>query len=388
MNVEEGMKLLRDPQVWNVELTPRPGVFAKSRPTGWQFATVGFAAVAAVAIITTSAVLLGGLQPAPPPAGPVTTHTPEPSETPTPPPSTEPTGLSAPAPVFDGDCGAFISDETLSTLASATFELVPKFDSDEDGTVGPEKAIYRQLGIITCSWQGATSGVNLTLLRDDVAPGSGRETCGSYESGEASFQENLCVVDAVAHGLRMSGSVSLGSRNESKAAAKRLVEYFEETDPGDAVGVTPVVEPGSWPIPLRCSDFTPLEVDGASIELENFVLGSDSGSLPVEDQIATLYAGDGCVGQVVGSDGTQVDFNFRTVSGGAWQFDAALDTLDAASTPIEAVDFEGFSHGALADEGDVHTYYLVSGPNYLELNVWGPTADDEPLVSAIMAKID
>ena len=69
MNPEDGMKLLRDPKQWDLELAPRVGAFpVRSRASFWTMtATV---AVAATAIIAVAAIGISSLQSRPPVAAP------------------------------------------------------------------------------------------------------------------------------------------------------------------------------------------------------------------------------------------------------------------------------------------------------------------------------
>jgi len=399
MNVEEGMELLRDPKVWNVSLAPRPGVFAKSRPTAWQFAAVGFATVAAVAIVTTSAVLLSSLQATPPPAAPITspssvpTRTPEPSETPKPSetpeapepplvPSTERTGLNAPAVIFGGDCSEFISTGEMGDIANIPVE--PYAEPDDMGTIrDSELRVYAQLGAMVCEWHSDEGSISLTVLREEAAPSTKHDTCASYSGGEAAMMENPCVVDVVANGLRMAGVVTWPTRTESKAIAKRLIAHFESTNAGDAVGPAPAASPGAWPQQTNCESLSPLPLDGKDVELSVNIMGSDAGSLPFEDEIRDVFAAPGCNGEA----GADASFTVIAVGDGAWQFDTALDTLDADNTDYSATDLTGLNNAVkVTTNGLSTTYYLVSGPNYLSIAIYGET-DDAALIDAIVAKL-
>ena len=397
MNVEEGMKLLRDPQVWNVSLAPRPGVFAKSRPTAWQFASVGFAALAAVAIVTTSAVLLGSLQSAPPPAGPVTTQSPEasptqtpeptktPSETPEPPappltPSTEPTGLSAPPVIFGGDCTDFISNNEMGTIADTQVDAY--VETESMGSIrDSELAVFSQLGAIVCEWRSDEGRISLTVLREEDASSTEHETCGKYTGGEAAMQDNLCVVDVVANGLRMSGVVNWPTIKVSKGIAKRLVAHFENTSAGDSVDPAPAASPGSWPREISCDLLTPLRIANKAVDFTVNIMGSDAGSLAFEDEIRDRFAAPGCLGEVDGGS----SFIVTAVGDGAWQFDQALDKLEFESQEYSATTLTGFDNAVMTTDGS-GTYYVVSGPNYLSVTIFGDV-DPQTLIDAIVAKL-
>ena len=72
MNPEEGMKLLRDPEQWDLELLPREGVFPeRSRAAFWTL--TASVAVAATAIIAVAALGISSLHVAPPVTVPGTT---------------------------------------------------------------------------------------------------------------------------------------------------------------------------------------------------------------------------------------------------------------------------------------------------------------------------
>ena len=74
MNPEDGMKLLRDPKQWDLELAPRVGAFpVRSRASVWT--TAATVAVAATAIVATAAIGIGSLQSRPPVAAPAPTST-------------------------------------------------------------------------------------------------------------------------------------------------------------------------------------------------------------------------------------------------------------------------------------------------------------------------
>ena len=390
MNVEEGMKLLRDPKVWDVELQPRAGVFAQARPRVLQLVGVGLAASVVVALIA-SAVVFGTLKATPHPAGPDVTSSPIPTEpAPSPiPTATEipPTGLSAPAAIFGGDCTRFASDERMKEIVGGTATPVVYPDNDEDNIEDDEPTSYRQLGIITCLWKVESGNVRLTLLRDDVAPGTHDATCDSYAWGEASLNDDLCVVDVVSDGIRVSGDISWPSRSESRAIAKRLVSYIEGTDLSAAAGPAPVAGVGAWKSQIKCADLSPVDVEGTPVDLILDIPGTDAGSLPVEDQIRDLYSTTGCYGNFKGEDGKKAFFGFTAVSDGAWQLDEALDALDYDSADYEAIDIAGFDTAVRSADENARNYYLVDGTNYLQVRVSGEV-DDKGVIATLLAKLE
>lgn len=384
MNVEEGMELLRDPKVWNVELTPRAGVHAKARPSAWQFATVGIAAAAAIAVVVGSIVIVGNLQPKPPVSGPVVTETPEPSPTSTP-DVVEPTGQAVPPAVFDGDCTNFASDEAMSTAAGQVLTAPAFADDDLDGIEDEMPADYLQLGVITCGWNGDQGSIWLTILRDDVAPSDSRKACDSYSWGEASMDKTVCVVDITANGIRVSGAVRWPSKSESKAVAAGLVDYIEATDFSSSQGSTPPADPDAW-LPLDCAAVSPMEVNGKPVDLTLDILGSDAGSLPVEDQIGEMYSANGCYGDFAATGGEEGRVSFTAFAHGAWRFDRDLAAISADGYPFEPVAIAGFDHGFLAQSETNRTYTLVSGSNYLKVSITGQ-ADDADIIDQIAAKL-
>jgi len=382
MNVEEGMKLLKDPAVWNVELTPRQGVFAKQRLITWQFATVGIAAAVVVAVVASSVVLLGNAQPAPQLGGPPASQTPTPRSTPTippdpsGPPSTDPLGLDAPAGIFDGDCTSFISDDEMSDIVQSPVTYMEQEDMGANND--DDLALYRQQGLISCAWQGNDGQVSLMVLRSEIAPSDAHDKCIPFAWGEASLQDNLCVFDVVAHGLRMNGDVAWPTKSESKSIAKRLVDYFETTDPGDAVGTRTAPPAGSWDQQNPCDLLNTVLIDGQPVDLEPRDLGSDAGVLPVIDQLFADYVPYGCGASTTGTDGEDLTVTAYPVGNGAWQFDEALDSLD--SDEFEATTLTGFDHAVVEDASHgERIYHLVSGPNYLRVSFFGET-DDEALI--------
>ena len=391
MNVDEGMKLLRDPRVWDVELTPRVGVFAKPRPGVWRIAGLGIAATAVVALVA-SAVVFGSLQLTPRPIAPAVTSSPTPTETPTPTPSAiSRTGLSAPTPIFGGDCSKFASDDEMAAIAGGEVSPIVQPDNDEDGIKDAESTVYRQLGVITCVWRSEQGNINLTILRNDVAPGDSNDTCASYTWGEASLNKDLCVVDVVAGGIRVSGDVDWRDHSDSRAISKRLVAYLKQADFGDA-GAAPAPGVGAWKKQLQCAELSPIVVGATQVDLILDIPGTDAGSLPVEDQIRDLYSSTGCYGNSTGDDGRHTSASFTAYSDGAWQFDEAIDDLahDNDSDSYRAVDFEGFDFAVLLDESnddEGRNYFLVSGTNYLQVRVFGDVPDDE-VIASVLAKLE
>ena len=381
MNVEEGMKLLRDPQVWDVELAPRAGAFTMPRP--WRFAGAAIAASVVAAVIT-AAVVVGSLQP-PHVAAPVGTSSPTaterpPTATPTAtstPRPVEPTGLTAPTPVFGGDCSSFASDAEMAAIAGGAISSDADPSNAGGGGSDAQANIYAQLGVMTCGWVGDDGDIQLTVLRNAVAPGERDRTCTSYTWGEASMNEDLCVVDVVASGIRVTGSINWPNRSESRAIAKRLVAYLDDADFNDAA-VAPPAGAGAWFPQIQCADLSPIEIDGTAVDLTLDILGSDAGSLPVEDQLTQLYSPTGCYG-----DG----LSFAAFSDGAWLLDGALKGLKHDGVRYEAVDVTGFDTAVRSTHDDSRDYYLISGTNYLQVRVGGDL-DDADAIAGILAKLE
>jgi hypothetical protein len=379
MNVDEGMKLLRDPQVWDVELAPRAGAFAKPRP--WRFAGAAIA-VSAVAAVITAAVVVGSLQP-PHVAAPVGTSSPTateppPTATPTPTPRpVEPTGLSAPTPVFGGDCSSFASDADMAAIAGGDISSDADPSNAGGGGSDAQANIHAQLGVMACGWVGDDGSIQLTVLRNEAAPIERDHTCTSYTWGEASMNRDLCVVDVVASGIRVTGSINWPNRSESRAIAKRLVAYLDDADFGDAA-IAPAAGAGAWFPQIQCANLSPIEIDGRPVDLTLDILGSDAGSLPVEDQLTQLYSPTGCYG-----DG----LSFAAFSDGAWLLDEALKGLKHDGVRYEAVDVVGFDTAVRSTHDDSRDYYLISGTNYLQVRV-GTDVEDADVIASILAKLE
>jgi hypothetical protein len=196
---------------------------------------------------------------------------------------------------------------------------------------------------------------------------------------------DLCTIDVVAQGLRFSGAVFGPKKSTSTAIAARLIDYFENNDFGAAASA-PEVAPGTWQASVSCDALSPLELGGNSYDLTLDILGSDGGSLPLQDQLDQLFSSTGCVAFPAGSEGSHALFTVRAAPGGAWQYDEALDTLDSDGTPSEPATVSGFGPAAQVVVGGRTQYFLVSGPNYLEITISGDIDADE-LIPAIMTKL-
>jgi len=113
MNVDEGMRRLRDPNEWDLTLAPRTGAFP-ARPPRLRSLAFGFAAAAAVAVVATFALVV--LAPDPFVRGPVAV---DPTATPRP---TATSNYQAPE-----NCRSLLDDATIASFESDFWQI-----SDEE----------------------------------------------------------------------------------------------------------------------------------------------------------------------------------------------------------------------------------------------------------------
>jgi hypothetical protein len=163
MTPEEGMRLLNDPDEWDLTLHPRPNIAPQRRPVSpW---VVSFGTIAAVAVVGVIVFSIFGLsiqnvrQPALPPAVPTSTATRSPEPT----PSSTPTATSTPStavPSGAATCESLLDPTTVTMLKSAG-EVVTddaytqKVVDEASGSTRVGLATFVNYGGLICGWGGA-----------------------------------------------------------------------------------------------------------------------------------------------------------------------------------------------------------------------------------------
>ena len=182
MNPEDGMKMLNDPDAWNVALEPRANAFAaKAAPAPWLITARTVAVVAVVTAVAFLAVSTGIRTLNQPPVPAVS---PTPELTPAPSPSPRPTQN-----VGSATCENLVSQRVLDMFTDMEAPLQPAVSSYTPVSTAP----FRAEGIV-CTWMNeGASNPPITYaygpITDDAAAaikqqlldGGGRVSAEGYE---------------------------------------------------------------------------------------------------------------------------------------------------------------------------------------------------------------
>lgn len=198
MNPEEGMKLLRDPNQWELELLPRTGAFPeRSRASFWTMTAT--AAVAATAIIAVAALGISSLQSRPPVAAPGPTSSATPESTRRPAPQSDYAGTAT--------CESLLDISTVADYTTRNLELGGPLELDSaDRSIFQPMSKFLAADGLVCLWAegnseiqssygyGPMAGENEEIERADlIAKGATVTESGDYsmyavaQTGEPSF---------------------------------------------------------------------------------------------------------------------------------------------------------------------------------------------------------
>lgn len=321
------------------------------------------------------------------PPGPEPTPTPtSPSASPT--PSATPAAISAPAPLFDVDCGDLASEATLADALGAGVTSIDPAQSMMGAypAISPTYAV-RSLGGITCEWsngepQSDTTGYNPAYVGSRVlvlpnatsqwdrylsyyGPDAEGDLCSAYEG------PLHCTTD------RLTGSTwvqvtTVGATSE--AAASALGAEVVATIAGAGAGAAPWTPPaGTATLPADCPGVIPDDAVQAALGLGVAVQASTGGGgWSLEAGARENWGGPHCYWAFLDSDAGVGSLS--TLPGGAWAWAEAREFLTLPSTP-EAVTVAGLSAGdeawlRCAAGDDYCLVDLVIGGNWIEAYIW------------------
>jgi len=346
MNPEDRMKLLRDPDQWNVRLTARTGVFAARRisPLFVSIATVATVAIVGVILFAVfgasiRAIRDPNLQPA------------------SPSPTAE--AVQRPEQVFGGDCANVFTDDQLASFGDSPFAAddngtqATTYGNDDDFTF-----IVEQVGGIDCSWTGNDGWIRVALFPAAVAPEIEDTTCGPGY-GEGTAGPNFCGIQHETNGIRITGGISGTDAATAAAVSPKIVAAFEVAAASVSAPVNAAV-PGAWTNPVDCpaldASIDASTLFGAGVEYRPDTGGSEGIYIPLKGYINDLMFVS-CYWAA--ENGTSVTVQVH--GGGAWNAAdiAKLDTVTPVNVPnIDAAYIEtGGPNGPLL--------HIFDGPNWL-----------------------
>lgn len=285
----------------------------------------------------------------------------------------QPTGALPPAKVFGGDCGELLAKADIAHIAGRSLTSIPEEESD------PNAEPFERFGSITCGWNRDSVSISLKALWDDPSLSIPAEACGRFISGEGTIQSDYCLFDAVQGGVRIGGIVSAKSRQAAKVISERLIQRFRDSNAVGA-GTAPAADSTAWPVLYSCEKLGPIDAGDSTLALQADVIGTDGSFLPVELAVLGSPPARSCYANT----GTG-NVSFITTGGGAWRFDASITELAGAAP--EAVTIDGFSHAMRSTTDNSRTYALVSGANYLQVEIAGER-DDAAILTSIASKLD
>ena len=308
------------------------------------------------------------------------------SATPTPSPTVA--AISAPAPVFDVECGDLASEATLAdALGASAISIDPA-----EATMGAYPAIsptyaVRSLGGITCEWsngepQSDTTGLNPAYVGTRAlvlpnatsqwerylayyGPDAEGDYCGAYEG------PLHCTTDVLT-GSTWVQLTTVGATSEAAASAlgAEVVAAISGAGPGAAPWTPPA---GTSALPADCPGVIPDAAVQSALGIDATVQASSGGGgWSLEAGARENWGGPHCYWAFLDSDAGVG--SLATLPGGAWAGDEARTFLTLPSVP-EAVTIAGLS----ADDeawlrcapGDAYCLIdLVIGGNWVEAYVW------------------
>ena len=171
-----------------------------------------------------------------------------------------------------------------------------------------------------------------------------------------------------------------------------MLDSLESRDLGEAAGLARERASGSWDSRKLCEEIGPIEIEAQAVALNTEVPGTDAGALPVDDALDSFYPPWGCY-PANNESGPWFDFEF--IPGGAWAFDAEIRQRAEPSAQDDAdeshvsqgIAIPGFETAAFTTSDERTQYILVSGPNFLKVNVSRDT-DQIAILTAIQERLD
>ena len=349
MNPEDRMKLLRDPEQWNVRLTARTGVFAARRisPLFLSIATVATVAIVGVILFAVfgasiRAIRDPNLQPASP--------------------SPTPSAVVQPEQVFGGDCAKVFTDDQLASFGDFAGPEV----RDPIGYVNNDGFTFtiEQIGGIDCTWTGDDGVLSVALIPAGAVPAIDDATCGPGY-GEGTAGDNFCGIEQETNGIRITGGITASDAAAAKATAAKIISAFDDA----AATATPPVHvdiPGAWANPVDCpgldASIDASAVFGPGVKL-NTTVGGDTGIYRALRSLVNPLLGLTCYW--VGADGT-TSAAVTVHGGGRWN-EKPLSELDSV-TPVQLQGVDAAYTEESPGQGFPKMLHVFDGPNWLMMS--------------------
>jgi hypothetical protein len=367
MNPEDRMKLLRDPDQWNVRLSARAGAFPARRisPLFLSIATVATVAIVGVILFAVFGASVRAIRdPELPPASPQPTAT----------------AVAQPEQVFGGDCANVFTDEQLASFGDAPFtpyEETPPigYSLDIDWNFAIE-----QVGGLSCTWSNTDGFLILGFVPSAAVPTIDDESCGPG-FGEGTSGDNFCGIEQAVNGIRITGGVSGTDAAAARSIAPKVIAAFD-TAATSATVPAPASVAGSWPNPVDCValdsaiDSDALFGDGAEL---NETIGGDTGTFRATRPLVHEITGLQCIWAIGGQSAT-----VHVFGGGAWNEAAIADLPDV--TPVDIAGADAAYVEGDPREGNAGYLHVFDGPNWIVMAQ--SSGDLETLYPAAVTIVD
>ena len=283
------------------------------------------------------------------------------------------TGLTQPAQVFGGDCGALFRAEDLSRVLGTTMALAPASQWDA------RSVALEVHGGLRCLWTGTDAAVWAAALPEGAVTYSSAEGCGTaFET-----QVPLCPLESIAGGIRLSGAVA-PQHGDGRTEQAALVALFSQQAASYVAVPTPIPAVGAWVYPLDCAGVA----DAADLSAVPGLGGDAKGTWTsaIEGTYssmaeAQLWGNYSPVCEIYEPGVNRLTVDFEAYGGARWE----ETELAAGASPLAAdgLDFVGATplpDGRFAID-------VFEGPNWLHFTV-GSTSIAGPIAIALVAALD
>lgn len=299
------------------------------------------------------AVLLSTTACAQPAPEPTPTATAKPVVTPTPTPTPTPAGPTA---LFDGDCGAMLSEDALSQLLGEPMHNVHDHWKADD--VG-------RLGGISCSWS-KTGTYREVVAWIKAMP---EESLNSGGDGLQCEDQQDCVFETV-NGIRVQAFVGgYGAQVDSESLSELLSLVVKRVE-AQPVPVVDRVREGWWTL-SDCESILARVSPDFGLELQ-----PRNPNLPGGGSLTTgteLY----CDFSRTNETGYSHHYGARFSAGGAPDIDSALASEGSYEVTVEGAVRAAFAHSTVTFDAAPPLVVATDGVNLLDVSVPFPENDIE-----------
>ncbi len=313
------------------------------------------------------------------------TPTPEPAS---PQPRAQETGFERPVAVFDGDCGAVLTDDEASAAAGS-----PLVHGDRPSGNGPgvfaRTFFVPQAGGVTCWWGSAKSTLYVVALPADSVSVSESSAC---DKGDRSFGFTTCDVDVTANGVRFSGyvsaaSVSIATMSSRRDAVEAALASSASARPEPAQAVVPA--DGAWASPADCAAIGSAVDFGAIFGTSLTFRGVNTGGSDAYFAPAEVDLWHGQLPPTCGIFSTDAKhsfyLDFDVIGGGRWA-EPLVSSQSSGTQPITVVGADAAY--STIDKNDGQTIDVFDGVNWLQLGRSSDPAVSLKLAAALLAALN